>query len=85
MTAEEREDRLAEVAAQMAGRVRWYGPDDNAIWLQHELPDPQDQYALLFVLAAAVPIDERWSDLVAWARPGVREVVCERFRLDPAA
>lgn len=79
------EDRLAEVAIELACRVREFDPQSNAIWLDHQLPDPADRYALLFVLAAAVPVDQPWKHLAAWARPDVREVVSERFGLQPAA
>lgn len=65
MTDEEVEP-IARVAAQLVSRVREFGPDDNERWLRHELPDPADQHALLFVLAALVPADLPWSALTAW-------------------
>lgn len=59
---------LARVAVQLAARVREYGPADNATWLRHQLPDPADQWRLIFVLAAAVPTDVPWRDLTAWTQ-----------------
>jgi len=61
-------DRLAQVAGQLAGRIREFGPEDNARWLHHQLPDPADRWRLIFVLAAAVPTDRPWLDLTAWTR-----------------
>jgi hypothetical protein len=65
-------DRLAEVAAQLAARMREYGPAANAIWLNHQLPDPADRGRLIFVLAAAVPVDVPWLDLTAWTQGDTR-------------
>ena len=59
-------DRLAEVAAMLAARVRDDGPEDNAVWLTGALPDPADWFRLCFVLAAAVPDDRTWAELTAW-------------------
>lgn len=64
------ENRLAEIAAQLVGRVRGDGPEANARWLAAMLPDPADWWALCFVLAAAVPDDRRWSELVGWVTHG---------------
>jgi DNA-binding CsgD family transcriptional regulator len=60
-------DRLASVAAQLAGRVREERPEDVAAWLVDELPDPVDLWRLLFVQAAAVPVDVPWLTLTSWA------------------
>jgi hypothetical protein len=60
-------DQLAEVAAQLAVRVRDDDPQANARWLNATLPNPDDRYALCFVLAAAVPDDRPWKALTAWA------------------
>jgi riboflavin biosynthesis pyrimidine reductase len=61
------EDELAEVAAQLVGRVREDDPAANARWLDAVCPAPADRYALLFVLAAAVPVDRPWRQLTKWA------------------
>lgn len=60
-------DRLAEVAAQLAGRVRDERPEDVAAWLLAQLPDPLDLWRLLFVQAAATPVDVPWLTLTSWA------------------
>jgi hypothetical protein len=60
-------DDLAEVAVELAVRIRDEDPAINAIWLTHKLPDPRDWFRLAFVLAAGVPVDEKWTDLTAWA------------------
>lgn len=59
-------DDLAAIAQQLAGRVRDDDPDANARWLDAVCPDPADRYALLFVLAAAVPADLPGSVLFGW-------------------
>lgn len=59
-------DRLQAVAAQLAARVRDEDPQANARWLMATLPDPADRFALHFVQAAATPVDQPWSQLVAW-------------------
>lgn len=67
-TADERADRLAEVAVELVVRVRDEAPDANWRWLLSRLPDPLDREALSFVLAAAVPVDMPWMTLTHWAR-----------------
>lgn len=67
MITDEHAERLAEVACQMATRVRDEPPEDNRRWLHAALPDPADREALLYVLAAAVPDDRPWTHLTAWA------------------
>jgi len=62
------EDRLAQVAAQLAARVRDDDPEANLRWLHGQLPDPADREALNFVLAAAVPVHVPWLTLTAWTR-----------------
>ncbi len=59
-------DRLAAVAAQFVARVRDEDPQANSRWLYATLPDPADREALLYVLAAAVPVDRSWRSLTAW-------------------
>ena len=59
-------DLLEQIAAQLAGRVRDDDPEANARWLTAALPDPADWFRLCFALAAAVPDDRTWSQLVAW-------------------
>jgi hypothetical protein len=58
-------DRLAQVAAQLAARVRDDEPDANARWLL-ATTSADERWALLFVLAAAVPDDRPWRQLVLW-------------------
>ena len=58
---------LQAVAAQLAARVRDDNPEANSRWLLAELPNPADWFRLIFVLAAATPVDQPWSELVAWA------------------
>lgn len=59
-------NRLAEIAAQLATRVREDDPSANARWLNAVTSD-EDRWALLFVLAAAIPVDVPWSVLTGWA------------------
>ena len=73
-------DRLAEVAAQLAGRMREFSAEDNARWLAFTLPDPSDWFRLAFVLAAAVPTDRTWLQLTSWTRPDSPELIAERRR-----
>jgi hypothetical protein len=61
-------DRLAEIATTLAVLVRDDTPEANGAWLAAQLPDPADWWALIFVLAAAVPDDRPWTALTAWAR-----------------
>lgn len=63
-----RVDELAGVAVQLVGRVRDERPDAVGVWLAAQVPDPHDWWALCFLLAAAVPADEPWTNLTAWAR-----------------
>jgi hypothetical protein len=80
-------DELAAVAAQLVARVRDDAPDANARWL-NALTNEKDRYALLFVLAAAVPDDKTWGDLTMWVyRRGVpvsAEIQQRRQVLDEA-
>lgn len=69
---DDRADRLASIAAQLAGRVRDDNPDANARWLE-SITDERDRWELLFVQAAAIPADVKWSILTAWTR-GEREL-----------
>lgn len=68
MISDDYADRLAEIAAQLAVRVRDDTPDEVGAWLREQLPNPSDWWALTFVLAAAVPLDRPFSHLTAWAR-----------------
>ena len=80
-------DRLAEIAVEFVTRVRDDDPIANGRWLQATTSE-DDRWALLFVLAAAVPIDVPWRHLTAWAWsindvtvPSIeyRAIVAERF------
>lgn len=75
MTRDEYADWLAAVAIELVARVRDEDPRANARWLISTLPDEADRFALLFVLAAAVPLDRPWRELTAWASelPQARE------------
>lgn len=73
-------DRLAEVAAQLAARLREFSAEDNARWLAFTLPNPNDWFRLNFALAAAVPIDRTWLQLTSWTRPDSPEQIAERRR-----
>lgn len=63
------ENRLAQIAQQLAARVRDDDPEANGRWLLAELPDPADWWRLLFVQAAAMPVDREWRQLTAWFDP----------------
>lgn len=71
-TAQDRADRLAEVATELAVRIRDETPEVNGAWLRTALPDPEDWFGLAFVLASAVPDNVPWSELTAWARAPLR-------------
>jgi hypothetical protein len=60
-------DRLAEIAVELAVRIRDDDPEANGRWLRAQLPDSADWFRLAFVLAAAVPDDRTWSELTGWA------------------
>ena len=62
-------DTLAEVACELVTRVRDDDPEDNGRWLAATLPNPDDRWALLFILAAAIPDDRPWSELIGWRQP----------------
>lgn len=59
-------DWLAEVASELAQRVRDDDPEANARWLRNTVPNRDDRDRLLFALAAAVPDDRSWLALTAW-------------------
>jgi len=73
-------DRLAEIAAQLTGRMREFSAEDNARWLAFNLPDPSDWFRLAFVLACAVPTDRTWLALTSWTRPDSADLIAERQR-----
>lgn len=60
-------DHLASIALELSYRVREEDPEANGAWLAQRLPDPGDRWALIFVIAAAIPQDRTWHDLTAWA------------------
>jgi hypothetical protein len=60
------EDYLVTLAQELICRVRDDDPESNGRWLMATTTEA-DRFGLLFVLAAAVPDDRRWSDLVSWA------------------
>jgi hypothetical protein len=68
MATDERLDELANIAAQLSARVRDDDPAAVGRWLEAVAPTSADRWALLFVLAAAVPLDRPFAHLVAWVR-----------------
>lgn len=60
---------LESIAQQLIARVRDDDPASNQRWL-HAVTTTEQREALLYVLAAAVPDTERWSDLTAWCSGG---------------
>lgn len=92
MDNDERADRLAEIAAQLVGRVRDDDPDAVDRWLR-SVVNEWDWPAFAVVLACAVPVDVPWLQLTAWARiraagtggPDTPEAIARRRRdLDEA-
>ncbi|WP_431895814.1 hypothetical protein [Micromonospora haikouensis] len=84
MTRDEYADRLAEVAQELVVRVRDDDPEANARWLAATLT-ATEQRDLLYVLAAAVPDDQPWTELTAWVpkrqlRPHGTSAAAERHR-----
>ena len=65
------EDYLVALAQELICRVRDDDPESNGRWLMSTTTEA-DRFALLFVLAAAVPDDVPWSALVSWTRPDGR-------------
>jgi len=63
-------NRLTEIAAQLVARVREDDPEANGRWLAAVLREPGDWFRLAFVLAAAVPDDQTWTQLTAWHTGG---------------
>jgi hypothetical protein len=61
-------DRLAEIAVELAVRIRDDDPEANGRWLKAQLPNSADWFRLAFALAAAVPDDQSWTSLTDWAR-----------------
>jgi len=59
------EDQLERVAQELVLRVRDDEPDGNGRWLA-AVTDEHDRWALLFILAAAVPDDRSWKHLTLW-------------------
>ena len=64
---------LESIAQQLAARVRDDEPEANLRWLRAELgTDPNapisDEERLLFLLAAAYPIEQTWRQATAWTR-----------------
>jgi hypothetical protein len=60
------EAELESIAQQLVARLRDDDPEAVNRWLSLVMPNPTDWYRLCFVLAAAVPDDQRWSELTAW-------------------
>lgn len=62
-------DRLASIAIGLAVRIRDDDPAANLRWLRSQIA-PDEMENLVFVLAAALPIEVSWSVLTAWTVPG---------------
>lgn len=60
------EDELSSIAQQLVGKLRDEDPEAVNRWLSSVMPCSTDWYRLCFVLAAAVPDDKRWSELMGW-------------------
>lgn len=75
-------DRLASVAIGLAVRLRDDEPDANLRWLRGQVT-PEELEALVFVLAAAVPIEVPWTLLTDWTtRPlDTMQAIEERRRI----
>jgi hypothetical protein len=76
-------DRLAEIAVELAVRIRDYDPEANGRWLRAQLPDAADWFRLAFVLAAAIPDDRTWNELTAWTGQPLKPAADEPPRLQP--
>lgn len=72
MNVDEVADRLSAIAAELVVRVRDELPEDNRRWLMETLPDRADWLRLCVVLAAAVPDDRPWSELIGWSLDSLR-------------
>jgi hypothetical protein len=64
--------RLERIAQELVVRVRDDDPEANARWLLAHA-DEADRWKLLFILAAAVPDDRRWTELTEWYTGGAQE------------
>lgn len=62
----EETERLMHLAARLAARVRTEPADTNGQWLRTELPDPQQWWKMMFILAAAVDHTKPWRHLTGW-------------------
>jgi len=70
--------RLASIAMQLADRVRDEDPEDVGVWLRRELTTWEDWTQIVFVLAAAVPVDVPFSTLTAWVNEPGDPVINQR-------
>lgn len=69
--SDERAAELASIAMQLADRIRDDDPEDVGRWLRTELTTWEDWTQIVFVLAAAVPVDVPFSTLTEWiSEPG---------------
>jgi len=59
--------RMEHLAQNLVVRVRDEDPVENGDWW--ERLTPKEQRAVAFILAAAVPDDRPWADLIAWTDP----------------
>jgi hypothetical protein len=84
VVSDERVAELEKIAAQLAGRVRDDDPEANARWLAAHVHGADEWRALAIILAAAVPVTEPFSRLVAWTRLDWERIEHRRAVLDEA-
>jgi hypothetical protein len=64
--------RMEHLAQNLALRVHDEDPEENGAWWDGLTP--REQRAVAFILAAAMPVDRPWSELIAWTDPeGIQE------------
>lgn len=89
MNADERTERIKDIARQLITRVRDDEPAAVWRWLRLSMAelagaDPLDDWvALAVVQACATPDDRTWRELVAWTGEGQEELTAERFGTIP--
>lgn len=76
-------DDLEALAQELVVRVRDDSPEDNGRWLTN-VTSEEERWALLFVLAAAIPDDRPWRHLTMWTYgfggPDTADACLERRR-----
>ena len=77
------ESELESIAQQLVARLRDDDPEAVNRWLCSQVSNPNDWYRLCFVLAAAVPDDQTWSNLTAWTEGPVEGRSGPQYRRAP--